>query len=80
MDPMSAARYGMMTATRRFDASAQRVAQAGDPSTSGDVDLAGEVVEQLEAKQHFSASAQVIRVADDMWNALISAQEHAQRR
>jgi len=80
MDPMSAARYGMMSATRRFDASAERVARSGDPETGSDVDIGGEVVEQVEAKQQFSASAQVIRVADDMWRALIGAQEQAQRR
>jgi prepilin-type N-terminal cleavage/methylation domain-containing protein len=39
-----------------------------------------EVVEQVQARHHFSASAQVIRVADDMWRALMGAQEQAQRR
>ncbi len=79
MDPLSAARYGMMTATRRFEASAERVARSGDPA-SGDIDLGGEIVGQIEAKHQFSAATAVMRVADDMWNALISAQEQTQRR
>ena len=80
MDPMSAARYGMMTATRRFDASAERVARSGDPEGKTDVDYGGEVVEQVQAKHQFAASAQIISAADDMWRALISAQEQTQRR
>lgn len=80
MDPLSAARYGMMAASRRFDASAERVARSGDPDTGGETDLAGEAVEQITAKHQFSASSQLISVADDMWRALISAQEQTQRR
>ncbi len=80
MDPLSAARYGMMNATRRFDASAERVARSGDSDLGADVDYGAEVVEQVQAKHHFSASAQVVRVADDMWRALMGAQEQAQRR
>lgn len=80
MDPLSAARYGMLTAARRFDASAERVARSGDPEAGKDVDLADEVVQQVEAKHQFAASAQLISAADDMWRALISAQEQTQRR
>ncbi len=80
MDPLSAARYGMMAAGRRFDASAERVARSGDSEGAKDIDIGGEVVEQVEAKHQFSASAQLISVADDMWRALISAQEQTQRR
>jgi hypothetical protein len=71
MDPLSIARYGMMTAESRLSASAGRVANAaGDDS----VDLAQESVEQAEAKQQFEASAQVVRFADDMWRALMAIQ------
>lgn len=80
MDPLSAARYGMMTASRRFDASAERVAKSGDPETGSEVDLGDEVVEQVTAKHQFSASTQLISVADDMWRALMSVQEQSQRR
>jgi flagellar hook-associated protein FlgK len=80
MDPLSAARYGMMSATRRFETSAERVARSGDPEAGRDVDMPREVVEQIGAKHQFSASAQLISAADDMWRALISAQEQTQRR
>lgn len=80
MDPLSAARYGMMAASRRFDASAERVARSGNSEQGSDIDLGEEVVEQVRAKHQFSASAQLISVADDMWRALIGVQEQTQRR
>jgi flagellar hook protein FlgE len=80
MDPLSAARYGMMTATRRFEDSAQRVALSGDPEASPNFDLGAEVVEQIGAKQQFAAQVSVIHVADEMWRDLLSAQEQTQRR
>jgi flagellar hook protein FlgE len=64
MDPLSIARYGMMTAEARLTAS------AGDDS----VDLAQESVEQVEAKEQFEASAQVVRFSDDMWRSLMDIQ------
>jgi len=71
MDPISTARYGMMAATQRLDVSANRVANmAGD----GDVDYASEAVEQIEAKQAFKANVAVIKVADQMWDALLDLQ------
>jgi hypothetical protein len=71
MDPLSTARYGMMAAADRLSASAQRVAAWGG---GADVDYAREAVEQIEAKQAFSANAQVVRFADDMWRSLLDIQ------
>ena len=71
MDPISTARYGMMAASQSFEASANRVANmAADPS----VDYAQEAVTQIQAKHAFSANAGVIKVADKMWDALLSLQ------
>jgi flagellar basal body rod protein FlgG len=71
MDPISTARYGLMAAERRFADSASRVARmAGDDS----VDYGAEAVEQVEAKQAFSANVHVINVADEMWQALLKLQ------
>lgn len=79
MDPISIARGGLMTASARFEASASRTARMGatDPAHGGsgdDVDLSSEVVEQIEAKHQFSANLGVIRVADQMWKALLDIQ------
>jgi len=71
MDPISTARYGLMAAERRFTESATRTARmAGDDS----VDYASEAVEQIQAKQAFSANVGVIKVADQMWQALLDLQ------
>jgi hypothetical protein len=71
MDPISTARYGIMAAERRFSDSASRVARmAGDDS----VDYGAEAVEQVTAKQAFTANVQVVKVADQMWQALLDLQ------
>jgi flagellar hook protein FlgE len=71
MDPLSTARYGMMTAESRLAGSASRIASW---SGGDDVDLAKETVDQVEAKQQFTASAHVVRIADQMWRALMDMQ------
>jgi flagellar hook protein FlgE len=71
MDPIVVARYGLMAASARFEASAQRTAQMGGDSA---VDPATEVVEQIQAKHQFSANLGVIRVADEMWRSLLDIQ------
>lgn len=71
MDPLVVARYGLMAASARFEASAQRTAQMGGDAS---VDPAAEVVEQVQAKHQFSANLGVIRVADEMWRALMDIQ------
>jgi hypothetical protein len=71
MDPLSIARYGMMSAQDRLTRSAGRVAgwNGGD-----DVDLAAETVEQISARQQFEASARVVTFTDEMWRSLMEIQ------
>jgi flagellar hook protein FlgE len=67
MDPISAA-AGMTAASRRFEASAGRVARM---DVEPGVDLAREALELIGAKAQFKASAQLVRVADEMLGALL---------
>ncbi|HEX3887625.1 MAG TPA: flagellar basal body rod C-terminal domain-containing protein [Phenylobacterium sp.] len=72
MDPLNIARAGLMAASNRFQISAVRTASMdADPS----VDPAEEAVEQISAKQQFSANLGVIRVSDQMWRSLMQVQE-----
>ena len=75
MDPLSVARSGLMAASARFEASAERTARMGDDAhLDSGVDPAAEVVEQIQAKHQFSANLGAIRVADEMWRALMDIQ------
>lgn len=74
MDPISTARYGMMTATAQLTASADRVAASGGPA--GDVDYAQEAVTQIQASTSFKADVGVIKVADQMWRSLLEIQSN----
>ncbi|MDZ4371419.1 MAG: flagellar basal body rod C-terminal domain-containing protein [Phenylobacterium sp.] len=76
MDPISTARYGLMAASRRFEASAQQIAGLRGVEGEGarDVDVAGEIVEMVQAKTAFSANLSVIRFAQDMWDSLLQLQ------
>jgi hypothetical protein len=67
MDPLSLARYGMMTAANRLASSAQRVVEVG-------ADAAREVVEQIEARQQFALSAKLVGISDEMWSSLLAIQ------
>ena len=69
MDAFAVARYGMMAASRRFDAAATKIA---DP-TGGGLD-AGSMVELTLAKTQFKAQIGVIRIADEMQRALLDLQ------
>lgn len=69
MDPIATAQYGMLAASRRFDASASRTARMGVEGEA--VDLAAEVVERITAKTAFAANAAVIRSAQDMAGKLL---------
>ncbi|TAJ71007.1 MAG: hypothetical protein EPO51_15980 [Phenylobacterium sp.] len=73
MDPISTARYGLMAASRRFEASAVNVATMGVEGEP-DVDLAKETVDMVQAKTAFSANIQVIKFAQDMWDSLLQLQ------
>ena len=71
MDPIATARYGLMAASRRFEASAVQIANLRGDET---VDVAHEVVEMVQAKAAFSANISVIRFAQDMWDSLLQLQ------
>jgi flagellar basal body rod protein FlgB len=71
MDPIATARYGLMAASRRFEASATQIASMRGDET---VDVAEQVVEMVEARHQFSANLSVIRFAQDMWDALLRLQ------
>lgn len=73
MDPIATASYGMFAATRRFEASAQRVATMGAPDAQ--VSYEKEAVEQISAKYQFKANLATIETAREMWDALLKIQE-----
>lgn len=68
MDPIHAATYGMLAASRRFEQSAQRVASFGV-----ETDLAAEAVEQMGATHQFGASLLAWRTAEEMQGELFDA-------
>ena len=69
MSALSSAATGMQRASDRFEASASRVARFG--TGLGDVDLATEMVNVLEAENAFKANATIVRKADEMAQSLI---------
>lgn len=71
MDPLSIARYGMMSAQGRLTKSAERIAAW---SADSDVDLAAETVALIQAKTEFAANARVVAFADETWRALLDVQ------
>ncbi|PZQ64315.1 MAG: hypothetical protein DI570_05770 [Phenylobacterium zucineum] len=72
MDPIATARYGLMAATQRFEASAVNVSRMGVEGQ--DVDLGQETVDMIQAKTAFSANISVIKFAQDMWDSLLDLQ------
>ncbi len=74
MQVLATASAGMMAATSRLNASAQRTATWGIEETqnaSSSVDLGHEAVEQISAKSDFKANAAVARTADEMTGTLL---------
>jgi flagellar basal body rod protein FlgC len=69
MDAFSVARYGMMAASRRFEAAATKVVNP----MSGGLDTEA-MVEMTLAKTQFKAQVGVIRIADEMQRALLNLQ------
>jgi len=69
MDPLSIARYGMMSAQQELARSADRVVQNGP-----DQDHGSEVIAQLEAKTQFAISAKIVAFDAAMWRALLTLQ------
>jgi len=74
MDPLNAARMGMMFATRKLEQAAGNVARFGT-ELGQDVDITREMVATIEAKTAFKANAQVVRIADEMWDSLLELQK-----
>jgi flagellar hook protein FlgE len=68
MNPIATAQYGLMAASRAFEASAMRTAAA---APGRDTDLTREVVEQVTARRAFSANLGVLRTADAMIGDLL---------
>jgi flagellar hook protein FlgE len=63
------AQSGLYQALRRFDASAQRVAQAG--ASVGDVDLAAEAVEQVSSVHAVKANIATLETGNAMFKQLL---------
>lgn len=61
---------GMRSAADRFEASASRVARFGT-ELGPEVNLASEMVEVIEAKAQFTASARIVSVADNLAKATL---------
>ena len=77
MNPIATAVGGLQAAEQSFDASASRLVRAGeDPN----VDAATELVNQIQAKEAFSANLATINVSDEMWRALIDIQTNQPAR
>jgi len=74
MDPLSIARYGMSVAQAQVASAARRIS-AGPVSE----DAVKDIVDLTQAKQAFVANVAVIKVADEMWRALLDAQESNRR-
>jgi len=72
MDPLATARYGLLAAERRFDASATQIAASAGADDAGDTITP--MVDMIEAKTAFSANLAVVRFADDMWRSLLDLQ------
>jgi flagellar hook protein FlgE len=65
---LDSAAAGMALQAERFERSAQRTAQL----PGGNGDIVAETVEQIDAKQAFSANVAVARTADEMLGTLIN--------
>jgi flagellar basal body rod protein FlgC len=84
MDPIATARYGLMAASQRFEASAQKIAGArvGEENAGGGAapdDIAEGVVGLVEAKTAFKANVTVIKFAQDMWDSLLDLQSDSRK-
>ena len=76
MDPIATARYGLMAASQRFEASATQIVQGGATDAG---DLAEGIIGLTQAKTAFKANATVIRFAEDMWDSLLDIQSGEKR-
>lgn len=69
MSVISSASSGMRAASSRLESSASKIARIGDGS--GDVDMAGEMINVLQAKFEFQANAKMARIGSDMMKSAI---------
>lgn len=60
---------GMQRASHQLEASASRIARLG--TGQGEIDLAGEMVNVIQAEHDFKAAAKVVGVAGDMTRRLL---------
>jgi flagellar basal body rod protein FlgG len=67
---LDSAAAGMAMQAQRFERTAQRIAQL--PGAGGEGDLVADTVEQIDAKQAFSANVAVARTADEMLGTIIN--------
>lgn len=65
----STAQAGIQSALARFENSAERTVRMNDPEAG--VDIAQEMVTQLNAKHELSANISVLRTADEMIGKLL---------
>jgi hypothetical protein len=72
MDALHLARTGLVAATHRLGAAAQRAA-------TGKGDTARETVTMIEAKHAFRANALVVKMSDEMWRVLLDSQDRSDR-
>ncbi|HEY3696744.1 flagellar basal body rod C-terminal domain-containing protein [Phenylobacterium sp.] len=77
MDPIAAARYGMMVAAKRFEGAADRIAGTDGASATDDTQA---VTDMVQAKHQYVAQVQTLKVADEMWRALIDLQAGSHAR
>jgi len=69
MSSLSIGTAGMHRAAERFEASASRVARYG--TGLAEVDIASEMVDIIQTKAQYKASAKIVTVASDMAKAAI---------
>lgn len=72
MNVLSLAASGMAAATARFERGAQSIAQ-------GEGDVAEAIVDTIQAKAQFRASAALVRVSDEMMADLLETQRDQDR-
>src|SRR5690606_13372708 len=69
MSSLSIGAAGMHRAAERFEASATRISRAG--TGVGEVDMASEMVDIIQTKAQYKASAKIVTVASAMAKATI---------
>ena len=74
MSVLSIAASGIDAATRRFEQASSRIARAGSSTglaSETDTDLTDDIVDQLAARQSFTANVAVARTGDQVLGTLL---------